>query len=193
MTIPCPTTLSRPAIAMLRKRAFFVLFPLLLAGFASLLAGCASAPLVRHRDEVSFIVVRHAEKASDDAEDPALTTEGRARAQRLAGLLADEAISAVYATEFRRTQQTAQPTADAHQVPVTHYFSKGPAVESAARWLRQHRQGTVLIVGHSNTVPEIVGALSGQNVESIPDHQYGRLYRVTIGADGQAKLTQTEY
>jgi hypothetical protein len=51
----------------------------------------------------------------------------------------------------------------------------------------------VLIVGHSNTVPEIVGALSGQNVEPIPDSQFNRLYRVDIGADGVARLTQSEY
>ncbi|WP_368562091.1 histidine phosphatase family protein [Pseudoxanthomonas sp. UTMC 1351] len=167
----------------------------LLASLA-VLAGCASAPPSHPGsggNEVSFIVVRHAEKANDDPEDPTLTATGRERAGRLATLLADEPITAVYATEFRRTQQTAQPAADQHRVPVTHYFSKGTIAELAAQWLRQHRQGAVLIVGHSNTVPEIVGALSGQNVEPISDSQYNRLYRVDIGADGVARLTQSEY
>jgi len=167
----------------------------LLAGLL-MLAGCASTSSSRpgsNRNEVSFIVVRHGEKASDDPEDPTLTAAGHQRAIRLAALMAEEPIAAVYATEFRRTQQTAQPTADQHHVPVTHYFSKGPVAESAAQWLRRHRQGAVLIVGHSNTVPEIVGALSGQNVAPISDNQFNRLYRVDIGADGAARLTQSEY
>lgn len=168
----------------------------LLSGVVAL-GGCASAhrphPGNSHGHEVSFIVVRHAEKANDDPDDPSLTAAGQARAARLATLLANEPIAAVYATEFRRTQQTAQPTADQHHVQVTRYFSKGPIVESAAQWLRQHRQDTILIVGHSNTVPEIVGALSGQNVEPISDSQFSRLYRVDIGTDGVARLTQSEY
>lgn len=168
----------------------------LLAGLV-MLTGCASVPAPRDgnsgRNEVSFIVVRHAEKASDDPEDPSLTAAGRERAARLASLMADESITAVYATEFRRTQQTGLPTANQNHMDVTHYFSKGPASELAAQWLRQHRQGAVLIVGHSNTVPELVGALSGQNVEPIPDSQFNRLYRVDIGADGVARLTQSEY
>lgn len=168
----------------------------LLSGLA-VLAGCASAPPShsgsRDRNEVSFIVVRHAEKASDDPEDPALTAAGRERAARLAVLLAEEPITAVYATEFRRTQQTALPTANQNHMHVIRYFSKGPASELAAQWLRQHRQGGVLIVGHSNTVPEIVGVLSGQNVEPIPDNQFNRLYRVDIDANGAARLTQSEY
>lgn len=145
------------------------------------------------RNEVSFIVVRHAEKANDDPEDPALTAAGRERAARLAALMAEEPITAVYVTEFRRTQQTAMPTANQSHIQATRYFSKGPALELAAQWLRTHRQGTVLIVGHSNTVPEIVAALSGQNVGPIPDDQFNRMYRVDIGVDGVARLTQSEY
>jgi broad specificity phosphatase PhoE len=168
---------------------------LVLAGVATL-AGCASAPRMSRgggQGEVSFIVVRHGEKANDDPEDPTLTAAGRQRAVRLAALLAREPITAVYATEFRRTQQTARPSADLHRLPVTRYFSNGPIVESAAQWLRRHRRGVVLIVGHSNTVPEIVAAISGQNVEPIADSQFNRLYRVDIGADGVARLTQGEY
>jgi broad specificity phosphatase PhoE len=177
---------------MLRKRALLH-WCFRLSGVVAL-AGCASAHRPHHGDgKVSFIVVRHAEKANDDPDDPSLNAAGQARAARLATMLANEPIAAVYATEFRRTQQTARPTADQHHVPVTRYFSKGPIVESAAQWLRQHRQDTVLIVGHSNTVPEIVGALSGQHVEPISDSQFNRLYRVDIGADGVARLTQSEY
>jgi broad specificity phosphatase PhoE len=181
-------------IAMLRKHV--LLHCCFLLASLVVLAGCASVPSshpVGNGNEVSFIVVRHGEKATDNPEDPALSPAGQARATRLAVLLADEPITTVYATEFRRTQQTAKPTADQHRVPVTHYFSKGPIAELAAQWLRRHRQGTVLIVGHSNTVPEIVAALSGQNVEPISDHQFNRLFRVDIGSDGVARLTQREY
>lgn len=167
--------------------------PLLLLVIVFVLAGCATPRSATGADALTFVVVRHAEKATDDPEDPRLTEAGRQRAQRLAGLLADAPVVAVYATEFRRTRETGQPTADAHRVPVSAYFSRGPAGESATRWRRDHDHGTVLIVGHSNTVPDLVAALSGQVATPMPETEYDRVTRIRFDADGRAHVDISRY
>lgn len=165
----------------------------LLLAAVILLAGCATPRAGQDAEALTFVVVRHAEKATDDPEDPRLTETGRQRAQRLAGLLADAPVVAVYATEFRRTRETGQPTADAHHVAVSAYFSRGPATESAARWRRDHDHGTVVIVGHSNTVPDLVAALSGQAAAPMPETEYDRVTRIRFDADGRAHVDVSRY
>lgn len=157
------------------------------------LAGCTTPRRDKPADALTFVVVRHAEKATDDPEDPRLSDLGRERARRLATLLADAPIVAIYATEFKRTRETAQPTADAHHVPISAYFSRRPAGESAAHWRRDHDRGTVLIVGHSNTVPDLVAALSGQPATPMPETEYDRVTRIRFDADGRARVEITRY
>ncbi|HEX7804365.1 MAG TPA: phosphoglycerate mutase family protein [Pseudoxanthomonas sp.] len=167
-----------------------------LAGMALALAACATAPARdadADADAVTFIIVRHAEKGSDDARDPSLSEAGRARAQRLAALLRDEPVHAAYATAYRRTYQTAQPVAADHFFRITTYDAQLPAPQFAEQLRALNKTGTVLVVGHSNTVPGIVGALSGQSVGAIGDDEFNRLYRVRIGADGKATLSQETY
>lgn len=161
-------------------------------GLTAVLAGCASTPPASN-DGLTWIVVRHAEKATDDPEDPNLSALGQARAQRLAQELRDTPLVAIYATEYRRTRQTAQPTADAHHLPIQAYFSKGAAAEHAARWKAAHARGAVLIVGHSNTVPDLVTALSGQTAAPMPDTEYDRLTRIQVGADGSVRVQVTRF
>ena len=158
------------------------------------LAACGSTPQVAGSEAAAtFVIVRHAEKSTDDSQDPSLSETGKARAQDLARLLADASLTAAYATGFRRTQQTAQPAADAHGVKITLYDATLPATTLAARLRAAHAQGTVLVVGHSNTVPDIVSALSGQPVDAIPDDEYDLVYRVRVGSDGKATLSQSRY
>ena len=102
-----------------------------------LLVACGTT-VPRDTAPLTFVVVRHAEKATDDPENPGLSAAGRARATALAERLRDAPLVAAYATEFRRTQQTAQPAAALHGVPVQAYFARGPAAEVAAQW-RQAR------------------------------------------------------
>ncbi len=149
-------------------------------------SGAASAPL-------AFIVVRHAEKATDDPQDPSLSPAGLARADGLAERLRDVPLAAVYATEFRRTRQTAQPAASANGLPVDAYFARGPADEVAAQWKQRHRAGTVLVVGHSNTVPGLVAALCGCTAAPMDDTEYDRLSIVRIDSDGRATLEVQRY
>lgn len=155
------------------------------------LGGCATAPASTQGPV--FIVVRHAEKAGDDPRDPSLSTAGLQRAQRLAELLAESPLSAAYATEYRRTQQTAQPAATARGLSVMPYAADQAAAEFAAMVRRTHPRGAVLIVGHSNTVPGIVSALCGCSVDPIGDDDYGNLYRVGFGRDGHPALLRERY
>lgn len=160
-----------------------------------LLGGCTTtpAPASADGDALTWVVVRHAEKATDDPEDPNLSALGQARAQRLAQELATAPVTAVYATEYKRTRQTGQPTADAHHVTITPYYAKGPANEVAAQLKAAHKRGTVLIVGHSNTVPDIVSALSGQIADPMPDTEYDRLTRIHVAADGAVRVEISRY
>ena len=126
------------------------------------------------------IVVRHAERAdggsmSPNAQpDPSLSAEGEARAKRLATMLADSGVKAIYATEYKRTQETAKPIAERLGLNVqTH---KGQDAAGLAAVLKsQHGKDVVLVVGHSNTMPAIIKALGGPAV-TVPEPEYDAIY-----------------
>ncbi len=140
---------------------------------------------------LEVVIVRHAEKASDDPRDPSLNGVGMARAQRLASALAGAPLVAVYATQFRRTRQTALPAATAHGLPVSNYDAQSAPGEFAALLRQRHSRGTVLVVGHSNTVPAIAAALCGCAVAPMAEDEYGRRLRVRVDRDGTATLIDT--
>jgi broad specificity phosphatase PhoE len=140
----------------------------------------------------TFTVVRHAERADDGTDDPPLTEAGAARATRLGERLAASRGVAVYASTYRRAQSTAAPTATAWGVPVTSYEPQQPATDLTATIRNDHQRGAILIVGHSDTVPGIVGALCRCAVNPIDETQYGNLYTVEIGSDNTVrKVLQT--
>ena len=166
-----------------------VLAALVLLG--ALLSACATprpAP-----PALEFVLVRHAEKADDGTRDPPLTAAGRARALALSRLLADAPVVAAYASDYRRTRQTAQPTAAAHRLAVAGYDPARPAAGFAAQLLQRHPSGTVLVVGHSNTIPGLVAALCRCPVAPLGDGDYDRLFRVRVDAQGHALLTEQRY
>lgn len=160
---------------------------------AALVAGCAQpvreAPAPAGSPLV-FVLVRHAEKAADDPKDPSLSEIGQARAQRLARSLEDAPVTAVYATAYRRTRQTALPTAAAHGLDVVAYDARQPADAFAAELRATQRHDTVLIVGHSNTVPAIAAALCGCAVAPMREDEYDRRITVRIAEDGAATLEE---
>lgn len=163
----------------------------LLAIVGLLLTACASSPRPV-MDTTTFIIVRHAEKV-DASRNPDLSAAGHARAQALAARLDGQALAAVYATEYKRTAQTAGPAADARHLAITPYPANQPASEFAARLRAAHPHGTVLIAGHSDTVPGIVAALCACEVAPMPDHEYDRLSIVRIDAEGRARLGVERY
>ena len=159
---------------------------------ASLL-GCATPPWQPQAlaTGTTFLVVRHAEKADDGSRDPPLDAVGMARAQRLATALHAEPVVAVYATGYRRTQQTAAATAADHALAVTAYAADLAAPEFAARLRSQHPSGTVVVVGHSNTAPGIAAALCDCTATPLGDADYGRVYRIHVDAEGHPVLRES--
>lgn len=142
------------------------------------------------------VVVRHAEKGTDDPKDPSLSPEGQARAQRLAAALKDLPLAGVVATQFKRTQQTGQAVADAQHVhlhvePVED--SVAYSRELAGHIRQDHAGEALLVVGHSNTVPDLVEALTGVKPAPIADDEFDRIYVVTLPADGKARFVVLRY
>jgi broad specificity phosphatase PhoE len=132
----------------------------------------------------TLYLVRHAEKMDDGSDDPELSGAGHARAGRLAGWLEGRDIAAVWSSNFRRTMQTATPVAALLDVPLNRY---DPADQPAlARQLIAAGQ-SALVIGHSNTIPELAATLCGCDVAEMDESEYDRLVVVEMG-DGAAQL-----
>ncbi|MEO7436954.1 MAG: phosphoglycerate mutase family protein [Candidatus Binatia bacterium] len=133
-----------------------------------------------------ILLVRHAERVAGPATDDApLTDAGKARAQRLAALLAKADIKSIFVTRFGRTQATAKPVADALRLTP---IEESDAVQLVAK-LRTHADETVLVVGHSDTVPDVIKALGGPSV-TIGDDEFDDLFML-VPATGT--LTRLKY
>lgn len=155
------------------------------------LAACATPSARDDGEATTFVLVRHAEK--DAGEDPGLSAAGRERARRLAQLLSHRRVDAVYATAYRRTQETAAPVAGTHRIDVRTYDAGADAKPLAERLRAAHAGGAAVIVGHSNTVPAIAAALCRCEVAPMSEAEYDRLVEVTIAPDGSATLRQSRY
>lgn len=152
---------------------------------AVLVAATASAEVT------TVLVVRHAEKASATAKDPHLSAAGRQRARDLAHAAGAAGLSAVYATHLRRTQETVAPLAQAlHLTPIVKQADRTDELVAELKGLRGK---TVLVCGHSDTVPEIVQGLTGVAVDPIPDGRFDGLYVVTLDGDAGGRVTRVRY
>jgi broad specificity phosphatase PhoE len=140
------------------------------------------------------LLVRHAEKAPQPADDPPLTQDGQRRAEALAGDIKDAHPTAIITTQLRRTVETAQPSAAAtgvtpEVVPISSSAEQNAADVATA--VRKHIGKTVLVVGHNNTVPLIIAALSGPKLPSICEAVYDRLFVLVLG--NEVRLIQSRY
>lgn len=162
-------------------RPFVAAIALVAVGFAAIaIADPPSAPAGKG----IFILVRHAERApSAGNDDPPLSDAGRARAQRLAAMLAKSEVRTVFTTRFRRTKETAQPLADLlHLTPL----EESDAVQLVAK-LRTHLDETVLVVGHSDTVPDVIKAFGGPP-PAIGDDDFDDLFVLTPATGALVRL-----
>ena len=133
-----------------------------------------------------FFLVRHAEKQTGS--DPSLTPEGQARAEALREALRDAGVQHLVASQFARTQQTTQPLAEALGLPVeTRPLDTADAVASARHVIRaladDYRGQTVLVAGHSNTIPAMIGALMGTEMPEWDERDYDNLIVVILDGD----------
>lgn len=145
------------------------------------------------RPVTTVILVRHAEKVIDSNNpDPDLSAAGQARAQEIVRIFGDTGINAIYATQYKRTQQTVKPLADKLGLPVNQVNSKSTADLLAQ--IRSRNSGQVIfIAGHNNTVPEIIAALGGPTFPTIPETEFDNLYIVTVYRTGKAKVVKLKY
>lgn len=133
----------------------------------------------------AIFVVRHAERADASpgaapmmASDPDLSEAGKARAQALAKVLADAKITAIYTTQYKRTQQTAEPLAKALGIQLTVVPANDmPALVEKLKGT----SGNALVVGHSNTVGPIVNQLGAAESIAVADDEYDNLFVVVRG------------
>lgn len=145
------------------------------------------------RPLTTVILVRHAEKKIEpDNPDPDLAPDGVERAQKIVRMFADAGVSAIYATQYKRTQQTVKPLADRIHVPVTVLDAK-QTDELVSQIQTSQRGKTVFVSGHSNSVPTIISLLSNEKYPDIPDNEYDNLFIVTIYRYGKAKVTKLKY
>jgi phosphohistidine phosphatase SixA len=117
----------------------------------------------------TWYFVRHFEKQLGD--NPSLTETGKARAEALAAFFSDKSLSFVYSTDYNRTLETATPVAELKNLEIQSYDPRNLAEFAIKLKTQEH----VLVVGHSNTTPELLGLMGGASV-TIAESEYGTLY-----------------
>lgn len=165
---------------MTLSRFRFVLAIAALVSAPALAVAQAAAP-------VTIFVVRHAERASTEADSP-LSEAGKARAERLATMLASAGVTHALSTQFIRTKDTVAPLA--HRMGITPAVVDASDMNTLITTLQGLPAGSrALVAGHSNTINVIVGRLTGQQIPALDDAEYDRLYVVTLrGGVGTAVL-----
>jgi broad specificity phosphatase PhoE len=124
------------------------------------------------------VIVRHAEKTVSNDKDPDLSSAGLARAGVLAEMLKDSAIVAIFTSEFKRTVETAAPIAKSLGITPTIVLAKDTAaLVGKLRTL----EGNALVVGHGNTIPDLIKALGINAPINIPENDYTQVLVVTLG------------
>lgn len=152
---------------------------------------------------ITVFLVRHAEKEDEPRQDPPLTPTGVARSQELARMLASAGIKAIFTSQFMRTKLTAEPLAAKLGLTPTAFNLKSNqsnprqiAEESTAEVVNKilERAGeSVLVVGHSNSIPDVIKMLGGEMVPTIDERRFNDLFIVTVFAQGKAKVAHLKY
>lgn len=134
----------------------------------------------------TVILLRHAEKARTPQDDPALNMAGQARAGRLVRLVEKAGVTALYATDRRRTQQTLKPLAASLGLEIGTVAADDTV--GMARAALSHPGGVVVIAAHSNTLGPIIEALGAPAIEPIPETDYDNVFVVTVCGEGKATV-----
>ena len=156
---------------------------LLFSGFLSIFNSCQP----RQEKSTSLILIRHAEKILASGNDPQLSTKGWQRANELVHIFDAVDIDAVYASPYRRAIDTARPLATAKQLEILHY-DPNELVSFAQELLKTHQGETVVIVGHSNTTPQLTNTLAGTEYSDLEETEYDWLYFVEMSTFGTTKV-----
>jgi broad specificity phosphatase PhoE len=139
----------------------------------------------------TVLLVRHAEKAAQPRRDPDLTPAGEVRAANLAHVAGEAGVTTIFATNWVRTKATAADLEAA--LGLTAVIPDGGPVELAELILADHRGETVVVVGHSNTLPEIIDELGGPALPQISDDTYDTFFVLTVRHCGGVQLLKLKY
>jgi broad specificity phosphatase PhoE len=183
--------------SLIRRRRPF-LAPLWLLALAGIVFLISAFWYWNSATTTTVVLIRHAEKQVGAISDAPLSPPGEVRAARLAQMFGDAStfgrVQKIYVTDTRRTQQTAAGVAQRLGLTPEIVTAKTDSTELARRVLRENRGGRALVVGHSNTVPEIVAALSDdQGVPAIGEEEFDTLYVVTVPSIGRASVLRLKY
>lgn len=145
----------------------------------------------------TMIFVRHAEKANLPAADPGLSDAGQERVAELTRQLVDAdvvaGVDAIYVTQYRRTEETAQPLADALDLPINRYDA-GDTEEILETILKRHKGKIILVVAHSDTLPVLIANLgASKKVPPIAEGEYDNIYIISIPWFGKTKTIRLRY
>lgn len=174
---------------------------MLLSAIALCMGACASpnnaAPTNANEASMprTVLITRHAEKG-DLSADPPLSDQGMRRAEALSMLPETQSVITVITTQFRRTIETAAPVAVRQGLlsRVVNATARPDDLRALAdEILESAEYGTVLVVGHSNTVPLIIRELGGPADIVLTEDDYGDLFILTIGQNGTVSLERTRY
>jgi 2,3-bisphosphoglycerate-dependent phosphoglycerate mutase len=133
----------------------------------------------------TFILLRHAEKVADGSQDPDLTQQGIDRSFRLATMLKNTDVAAIYSTNYKRTKNTVSMLAKDKGLEIQVYA--GPKSEDLDKMISQNKGKTIVVVGHSNTIPGIANLLTGNtNFENFPDAEHGNIFIVPVIEKGKS-------
>lgn len=151
----------------------------------------------------TVFLVRHAEKADAPRQDPPLNALGSARAQELARMLGDSGIKTIITSQFLRTKNTGEPLAQKLGLTTTPLaLAMNPAnpqqvseasIAEVVKKINEKPGESVLVIGHSNTVPEVIRMLGGDVVPTIDEKKFDDLFVVTIYGPKKAKVVQLKY
>ena len=143
------------------------------------------------QDVTTVFLVRHAEKV-DSSSDPELSEAGKARVMSLTAMLEKAELVAVYSTDYIRTRETCKPSAELHGVDLMLYDNNERS--QLYDMVAKNRGGTILVCGHSNSVPRSANHLLGRDVfEDFDEKDYGNIVIVTIPTTGEPTYTLLRY
>lgn len=146
----------------------------------------------KENEFTTFILVRHAEKATDGTDNPGLTEGGNQRAVALARMLNETKVDAVYSTKFKRTMNTAGPLCEEKKLTIQNYNAfKGEEIE---KMLTDLKGQTIVMIGHSNSIPWTANYLLGKEVyPNFEDSDYDNVMVLTVLERGRANVTWLNY
>ena len=187
-----------PASPTLMRHRKPFLAPLWLLAWGGILVLAAAVWYWHTATTTTIVLVRHAEKQIGTISDAPLSPQGELRATRLAQMFGDAEtfgrVKQIYVTDTRRTQQTAAGLAQRLGLSPVIVGARTSNADLAGRVLRENRGDLAIVVGHSNTVPQLVAELGG--VESVPpmgDEEFDTLYVVTVPTIGRASVLRLKY